>query len=567
MPNESWDRVEPHTRLDALEEGLQARVADPLWLLARQWQLGGFRGEDAASPIHARAEVETAPIQTVRNETAHAPRARPLVGPSLEAQVQAEATDRDPTALLLGMEAGLQLLRRLEAAGLRALRASLIARFPVEVPAEGRWPPRVEQTLRRWARRGIDGRAVAAASDETLAAVGLGPDQRAIVAAWRAEVAGRFVEPDSTGDMWADERCEYGFSLGARPTEDENLVLAAMEHAGGPLDWSAFDLAPAATPRHEGISAARRVEMVDVRPVPLAYAGMPASRYWEFEDGATYFGGIEAGPADIGRLLVAEFALVYSDDWFLTAVRAPFGSLARVRSIDVWDTFGRRHRLRSLAVKDQAEVGPGVRRPWAFWELTGDRSADAGQSPWLYLAPASVATLSGEALERVWLVRDEGANLGWGIEAVVESPTGRPISRRQIAPPEPESVRSAGADWAYRLQPPVPPWWVPLVPERAAPDIAQTTLRRARMLAWEGVDSPFVGAVGRVLAPDRPLRLFEEEVPRGGIEVTRAWSSTRGHDGAPVLWVGRTKRPGRGDRVSGLRFDTVEATPADPTKP
>ena len=32
--------LEPVTPIDDLDEGLRARVADPLWLLARQWRLG-----------------------------------------------------------------------------------------------------------------------------------------------------------------------------------------------------------------------------------------------------------------------------------------------------------------------------------------------------------------------------------------------------------------------------------------------------------------------------------------------------------------------------------------------
>ena len=31
-----------------IDEGMRARVADPVWFLARQWQLGEQRGEDAS---------------------------------------------------------------------------------------------------------------------------------------------------------------------------------------------------------------------------------------------------------------------------------------------------------------------------------------------------------------------------------------------------------------------------------------------------------------------------------------------------------------------------------------
>ena len=36
------------------EFGLRAQIADPVWFLARQWELGEFRGEDAAAPVRVR---------------------------------------------------------------------------------------------------------------------------------------------------------------------------------------------------------------------------------------------------------------------------------------------------------------------------------------------------------------------------------------------------------------------------------------------------------------------------------------------------------------------------------
>ena len=49
----SWNRLEPRTRSPSLL-GIEARIHDPLWLLARQWQFGEFLGEDAGSPVSVR---------------------------------------------------------------------------------------------------------------------------------------------------------------------------------------------------------------------------------------------------------------------------------------------------------------------------------------------------------------------------------------------------------------------------------------------------------------------------------------------------------------------------------
>ena len=48
-----WTRLEPHPRDGSMQRSLQAQVRDPLWLLARQWQLGelhirGYRADAVA---------------------------------------------------------------------------------------------------------------------------------------------------------------------------------------------------------------------------------------------------------------------------------------------------------------------------------------------------------------------------------------------------------------------------------------------------------------------------------------------------------------------------------------
>src|SRR5215213_8688203 len=55
-------RLEPRIRESGMSAGLQARVYDPLWLLARQWQVGEFQGEDNGSPAAARWRGEASPL-------------------------------------------------------------------------------------------------------------------------------------------------------------------------------------------------------------------------------------------------------------------------------------------------------------------------------------------------------------------------------------------------------------------------------------------------------------------------------------------------------------------------
>ena len=54
------------------------------------------------------------------------------------------------------------------------------------------------------------------------------------------------------------------------------------------------------------------------------------------------------------------------------------------------------------------------------------------------------------------------------------------------------------------------------------------------------------------------LRLEDEEVPRDGVVVQRAFNYARDANGRGLLWIGRSKKTGRGEGASGLRFDGVK---------
>ena len=57
-----WTRLEPQPRDASMDRSLQAQVRDPLWMLARQWQVGELDGTDAGSPVQAVMSVESQPL-------------------------------------------------------------------------------------------------------------------------------------------------------------------------------------------------------------------------------------------------------------------------------------------------------------------------------------------------------------------------------------------------------------------------------------------------------------------------------------------------------------------------
>ena len=385
----------------------------------------------------------------------------------------------------------------------------------------------------------------------------------AALRAWLAWYDTQVVEPLAPNAAWNPRRQEYAFAASGRSASQGEIGLVADEYADGTLDWSSVDVAPltlsAADAGASATPASSTTKLVS-RPslaAPVEFAGKPADRYWEFEDAAVNFGAIGAGPTDLSRMLLIEFALIYGNDWFVVPLRAPVGSLYNITTLSVTDTFG------VVTEIPRSRSSDGV--AWSLFEL-GGRSASLTNrrvEPGLLLAPTLASRIDGAPLEQVALFRDEMANMVWGVERRVQGASGASYDRVDEASRRALSQQVSGAavaaELVYRLATDVPAHWLPYVPVPAAgnsPTHPVIELQRRAMLRTEAD-----GTRQRVLPRGQLLsqgdRLEEEEVPREGVVVERAFQYARWFDGRALLWVGRRKTAGRGEGASGLRFDTL----------
>lgn len=562
----SWQRLESSTVAPELFEGQEARVADPLWMLGRQWQVGEFKGEDAASPVLAEATVQYAYVTHARPGAPED--AGPVIergagdGLPLETGVEREAVRTGPAAARLAAEAGLQLLRALDGADAPpALAARLRQAYPLRLPPDDGLDPVGRAQLALLARRACDARALYAdLTRQGGGAVGglPGAGEGGVIAAldaWATWYGKLFSEPAAgAARAWNPQRMEYRFQIAAGVSPQAEIQLDATEYTGGRLDWHAFDRAR--KPRDMGARGELHTRDVRVLPTTARFAGQAASRWWRMEDGTVWFGDLQAAPTDLARAAVAAHGLLFGDDWYLVSGRLPAGVIARAAPVRVIDTFGDTHRIRSCAELD------GRGRTWRFFELTGDTSPDAAAladrtCPWLLLPPALPGVTESRPVEEVALLRDETANLGWAAELRVESPAGRVIDRaaraRAAVAPTPEPAADA---WLYRLGTSVPEHLVPLVPVQDGDD--GLYLQRGRLATAADADGVHsTGAIGRILEPGHALLIHDDEVPATGARVTRSWQVARSADGGVVVWVGRRKRAGRPLRSPGLVFDEV----------
>lgn len=576
----TWNRLEPLPRTDQIQPSLQASIADPLWLLGRQWQLSELQAEDAGFPIRLQLRAESARISRYHPGPLRGPAAEAAARSldhddavlPLEALVEREAVAREAANERLAGEAGLHFLRLLDAQRMGRHRQAYVDRYGFPRPAVPAVDPASTRLRQLYAGRVPDGFRLRAdlvdhrgAADSLTSlpaepAIPPGQHNRVLAAAnaWLDWWDQLYTEP-SGDDAWRPSRLEYAFAVQATSAAGP-VVLRADEYHGGRLDWYHFDAAAQPALGDPATPVPPETVVRTVMPTPVTYGGMPADRFWEVEDATVAFGGLATGRTDLARLLLAEFGLAYGNDWFVVPVDLPLGSICSIDTVEVTDTFG-----------EVTEVPrAGADEAWTMFELTV-RGPDRLRHL-LFLPPVLAGADESEPLEEVALFRDEMANLVWGVERRVQGPSGRPFDRyeehqRQLAATESQSLTGGlggtgdvgTAELVYRLQTFVPDHWCPFVPVPAPgtrPVDAVTQLeRRSLIRIAAGGTTRIVEPRGVLLQLGDPPRAEEEEIPRAGLVLRRSWQLARWTDGRTVLWVGRSKRVGRGEGASGLRFD------------
>jgi hypothetical protein len=557
----TWARIEPEgpRPQPGPDAGLEARVYDPAWFLGRQWQLGELNGEDTASPAWARARLSLSPFTRLRRgDDPAGPIIRMGSDDLLEPLVEAESALVDAPDWTAAAAAGAHFLAVLAQARLASLGPAFVAAFPLPDPARVDLDAEGRRRLRLLRRGSFDGIALARAAraQGTPGAPAIPstvsiprPRAGAVVAAIRRWLAWYPDESPGTGQGWQPARLEYRFAVAARTplpasalgtasAPPAEYVFEGPEYGGGRLDWTDLRLVPGARLGAADDPEPRRV-VCTALPSPVTYPGMPANRWWEIEDRRVWFGGVAAEAGDTARLLLIEFASVYGNDWFLLPVGVEPGSVAQVAALVVLDTFGQATLVR-----------PASHPGWRMFQVSG-------APPGLLVVPPVLGPgLEGPPVEEVLLTRDEGANLAWAVERRVTGPAGNVIDRyeewRERRPGVPEPAPPEGVPLTYRLMSAVPDHWIPLVPRSDG----RRSIRLHRGVVIGG-DGRAVPPHGRLLEPGRPLAFFEEEVPRSGVLVTRAWQLARTPGGRTLTWIGRRARPGRGEASSNIGFDEL----------
>ncbi len=573
-------RLEPDSTTGDPAPGAEARLADPAWMLGRQWQLGELTGEDAGTVVSVRVHSQALPIAawapldagTDALGTATDPLAGVQWRPWHESALLEELV-QDVPALAMGAglrqraESGAQLVDLLTDAGEGALAATLAGTHRLTLPPDAASPeepvpgesdeeraqrlatvaardaldPQAKRLLRVLAGSVPDGLALAtelAAGDPPWLAGAVDADAaRDAITAWRSWVTGAA----DSGDAWSTERLEYRFVL-RFGDQQHGVFLRGTQFGSAQVRWSDLewvDRATGALP--DGAPPAAPVETTfSMLATPLRFPGMPADRYWQLEDGRVDLGAIEAQATDLARLCLAEFAMTSGDDWLGVPVDGLLGAVNQVLSVQLTDDFGELTQVPVLA-------DPG----FTMFQVA---SAAGRLLPGIVLPPVAAGMLVGEAVEEVLFLRDEMANMAWAVEQTVQGRSGDPRSRagEPQPPADPWPAGLSPEERVYRLQTAVPEHWIPLLPISLSP--GTLALRKGALLR----DEVPVHPAGVTLAPI-PLTFPGEELPREGVHLRAVPVLARRADGSYARWAAYRVRTGRGEASSRLAWDSALA--------
>ncbi len=570
----TWTRLEPQPRDASMARSLQAQVRDPLWMLARQWQVGEFLGADAGSPVQATLGAETQTVTTYRPGIDDG--ATVALDPKLPVEVHVER--ETPVLKLRGsVQLGMHfesLVRQSIGSPEIVIKAFRQA-FPISavVPDQTYAPVGAVRFRSLMAGRATDGEALyvsaAAVQDGQVPPIPLpaeagNPGVVALLKAFVSYRASLFSEPQNDS-AWIDNQLRYEFAMGS-PTANSNLLLNAPDFPGGHLDWYSFSL------QNDAANAVATANPSQVTPINfnffpnhVTFRGIHDPRWWVFEDSVTDFGQLDAEHVDLAKLLVMEFALVYGGNWFSVPVPipisapagAPTWNLSRVTTLVVTDTFG----IRTLIRPSEQTTINSSETPWSMFKLSGDGT----RSDFLLMAPTLGVVDDADALEEVLFLRDDMAAMAWAVEHQLQGDLDAPIDTHEAylarlkidGPPPPPTASAAGPRIYYTLEMPVPEYWIPMVAVQTAQGALY--LRRGTMEIPTSSGQIFVQARALILDPGKPFFVADRVIPQAGRQADRYFRRTRASDGSTYVWMARKSGAGRGLGWSGLRFDVVEA--------
>ncbi len=551
-------RLEGRSRDGDDESGLEMRIADPLWMLGRQWQFGEFKGEDNGSPIgaHASYRKEMLNFYSFLNTEKH----EEIGNVPLEARV--EAMEIHPNNLKDKVRIGQkfeEIIRAdFSASDSEDFTGKLKSQFPLKL--NGKPDEKSLSFFKLMEGNVIDGGSLwEKIQNNSFPEGDFLPLEPAIqkLKIWFQQL---YLTAQGKSS-WQSKNLAHQFNVHG----EKDIELNAPDYQSGHLDWYSFDNAKI------GIDPNENTADSDIFiPVRVSFAAMPDKRLYAFEDSKIDLSGMQVDRADLVKLMIIDFSLVSDNDWFTIPFKMEQGEICWINNITVKDVFGI-----TTVINNDKNTGQYLdSNPLKIWDMFKIRPSDLlrergsnnqeifkKEEQFLYLPPVTTFRQESRPLEEILFLRDEYANMVWGIEKTVCNEWGKPVNgydlHLELNGPFMNTEERKGTIPQFRLATQVPTNWIPYLPFHIDDSITNIELRRAVMMRNEADTEPVDIEPLSTLAQNDLLTVREEAIPRAGVRVQLTKQRVRGTDGKTYIWLGRKVLAGRGEGSSGLKFDQL----------
>ena len=609
--------LESRTRNSNITDALRFRVYDPLWLLSRQWQLGEFKGNDAGTAMAVSCNVRTTSMSQYsygedNSNVVNSPNEEPL-------EPIVEQINRDITPMVR-VEAAtyfLDLLRsEKDNSEIRAIARILRELYPlkeenllmpvsslengvVEEFAESR-NTRLTLFRKAYASKSFDGYSLY----QNPSVLKDTPDvnvSEELIDGYLEWFSRRYLPNAFQGSAWKEDKLGYEFSA-----ENDKYHYKAQDYSGGRVSWYSFDV-----DKCKDKDAVMEHEEIKTLPTLATYPGAPNKRLWEFENRRVFMGNSTEMQAQ-GNVAFLQYATMYGNDWMICPLQTEIGKYIEVENVKVLDTFGRMYVINSRAgANDSKDVVFGQR--WQMYINAPFDTTKNSNPDGLMFPPSLVQTIEGEPIEEVSILRDEMANMVWGVENKIQDGCGssldagllasevgqfidtsneEAVKKATLSIKEKEQAEDIGfktatlesdriTDYKYKVMTSVPLNWIPLIPQHIGgePEYKcflggrETILRRGKLPCFfvDGEKGdyypvrPLSSIMRKGLSKDKdgntiegPLFIEEEQVQGVGTKLVKNCQRSRWLGGKTYTWMGYSKQNKHTQGISGLEFDALK---------
>ena len=576
-------RYEPRTCRKDYSQALSFEVHDPMWMLTRQWQYGRFRANDCGSLVSARVQLRYKKADGICEKQDLQTRRELPEGQPWEPMVESMETRITP---FVRVESAMHLQKmirhRFDAAKAAAVLSNMRKAYKLDDVSyrEDTDNPIGEivdsvngartRFLAVFAGRSFDGwkayqdNGVSAKIQKVLSPV----EADLLMQDYQAWFKSQYHPADGKEvSYWNPEKLGYDFSL-----TSGSQLLTAENYSTGHVGWYTFDSLP-------GKGKDNYVSFQsDYIPTRATFPSAPARRLWEYEDRRVHFGNLtNKDVSQLASAVMMEYISLYSNDWMIIPVDVIPGMVTEAVGVTVKDCFGGEYRIDRTPQDHDANASsiPFTDR-WSLFEISkaaAFKNNDFSTERCL-LFPASLLRVDeSEPAEEVQFLRDEMANMLWGVEKKIDdgcggSMSGDSMSGKVLSVVDAEKGEEVPvedrAEFTYLIQNRVPVHWIPFLPQRIPGQFREIRFQRARMpLYYKGQFCPVrpntsILAVHREKGKVKPLFINEEEILSYGTKVILTTQRTRWTGGKTYLWRGYAKRISGYQGNSGLMFDALQ---------